>query len=756
MDELEKLFSRRTLLILTNDEKTFRKEFLGDPLLNGRNFSVERERLILRISELFAYKYNELSGLLRIYKTKKPREARKLTVFIKSVIKLDSVKRSIQQINHQNKKTMQYDSILFNFFREETPTKTDEVSVQIVRMQRKIELPRHSKIAFSIETVPATHPLGVVDEDGNVREISGELLYVEQGSSSGIRTPRVITNHVYYNPETQEVYCFHPIARVYRIAEKSSVEFREYGGIVEIDLAAVSDQARTINEFLTEVKENYITWLTDGLLMMGFEVNIRGLIDDTALNEMLSNIHVVIHRDGTWCQGVYPNIKIADWDLATREGREYWKRTVLHEFGHVFLTTVSSLNSETEETDSWNGGILSEGSTEMLTLIISLANGEITHPGIVYGPHVNLSMILLHVLGPEKFFGYLLRSGEVNMPEEISDITGRSYAEMILYYLNGLIHGFNYVQQDAMIMLLTVRLLGEMEQYGVVDVQQLIDQHDESMHLIYGEHLKQFRNRYNQQEDSSFLEQSYNSSKLASWSGVLTVHEFDVRDLLETALGSDYAHIISRYHTHFIVLNSLDYESYNLEHQQIALALLHNIAEDFTQYWNSLSPEERMYPSNQCGRTFLTLAIYALGARYGLTLESAQYALQEGGGTDAEMTWDSSSFQNGNDPGETTNKTLRIESIEREIEGELGINDRITNGRVVLSLPGDWEYQRSFYIDDEYAFHVRMSASDEIAITFENGEVSVRGLESEAFEESILGMLDSASDAIRRYRPTRR
>jgi len=601
------------------------------------------------------------------------------------------------------------------------------------------KLPSHGlTIAFALATISEGTPLSVDDGSGNIINVTGQLLFVE-AKRDPYTSPKISVKDqdrtlFFYNSETKQVYYydgdaadygFVDVNRPFKIASPDDVTYTEGSGSgsgVSIDLDAQYGLAVEVAGVISQIRENYGQWLTDGLSDIGADANLGDYFDKSAVDGLLEGVTVVIHRNGSYSLADFPYLLVSDIYLDPAK-KEFFKGTILHEFFHNMFAAVSKANgTEGKEFYVQTNPTFMEGSAQLLTkLAILSAPSDFVMSAASYGPSVEMTVFLLDALGPDKFLKTFFAPDQIDYNLELSGLMGKSYEDFSQYYSRStvMLPG----TYDPVAMLTTVRFVGELQAAGVVDFDAMLEQHEATMTTLYGDILRPFLTRYGL-GDGPLLEQSYNGAKYMNWNPHNSV-PYDVRTAASEAMAGDLSTIAERYKTHFLILNSLDYENHDAKAQLVAAGVLRNMLEDFASYWNGLSTDERL--SNLVLRegNFVYAAAYALGARYGINLASLVSAFDEPLSNGADLE-----FQ----PMYLTHLPP-VSSMDSGLPATLDINSKIGSGTVTLALPASWADTLIFYTEGGVKNTVETNAGGTITLTFSGGKATISGLSTETTTE---------------------
>ena len=554
--------------------------------------------------------------------------------------------------------------------------------------------------------IPDSDPL-YVQEGSGYREVSGEHFYIVKGKNTNINCDGNEVFHVYYDISNSVFYC--AMGGGYAEYEESDVIITDaYDAIIDVSSESLLLYARNASSHFADLKVNYLEYLKNGSADIGLETD-WSFLDEPAILASVSHLQIVFVSEGHPSAG-YNHLRIP----VPGEGvnfTESSERTITHEFSHVMIKRATFLSNG--DVNSAFGYPIHEGETDFFASLVHQGkHGEFRQGAYREGEYVVASYAYL--LGGDTFFRAALTPAEVDLHEEMDQLLGEEgkHLKMTAYFHSGKTgHIVPSNHQPDLTRLLWI--LAELEKQGYDWETIMLD----NVEPLYRPSNQQFENmtfyeRFGLNESEPLADQVPHTVQWYYFGS--PIEPFDLREELE----NPPENLVPILQDTVPVLNSLDYESYDIRTQQVAFGLWRDMVESFNAYWNALPPEQQTWEE----QLWFDKTQFAIASRYGITATAISSHL-----TDEEI--DETHFRHHEAAGSVFDN-LELDSWTLTPSHTGSLADPVESGEAVL-YPAEipWTNERIIHIGAGKNWKTVLSADDNITLNFQPSGVTISNLE---------------------------
>jgi cysteine-rich repeat protein len=577
----------------------------------------------------------------------------------------------------------------------------------------------HTHIMTLVEFTEET-PLFVRAGEDQYKTVSGELFFIQKGFTSNISCANQDVPHAYYDVTKEVFYCAE--FGGYTEYEKPEVNLTELANKpVEIDWSAFYAYAHNASAYVDDLKLNYFEYLKNGSRDIGLETDWSFL--DGSINNRLASTRIIYTRDvglyggGGGAFASFGDNLIKTYPKETSFGPD--ESTFIHEFTHLTLHTAENLSIGVPAPHFLSN--LLEGETDFFAGMVRKGMGEDFAAG-TYQQGAYVVATYAFLLGPDDFFKVCLIPGEADLNEKMDLLLGTKgmHANMSAYFMSGKLWFSHGDQQPYANMVL--RILGELDEVGY-DWESAID----SVEPLFQPKVKTitFYERFGINESGQLLGQAQHGTQYMYFSSAL--EPFDLREELDNP-PSNLEPVLQT----APVLNSLDYESYDIPTQQVALGLWRDMVESYVDYWNGLSDSEKTDVDNVNELYWFYKASYTMGARFGITPTNiANSIISVYGGTSniTINTLDYNNYDHAGGLGYPT-QTLHLSTWTLAPTHTGNLSDEVVPGSEAVLVPdaSPWKLERTYAVGPGKKWYVNLTASGNITLNFTGGWAEISGL----------------------------
>jgi hypothetical protein len=583
------------------------------------------------------------------------------------------------------------------------------------------------------------------EKGGKTCGIESNFLYLRKGDDKKLLVNGTEYGHILIDMNTSKVYYLK--GNRYRETTIDAVSF-DFGTSVPFDLNDLVPKFKRAYDYFEELKAKYFTFLEQGFKEMGFDIDLS-FLDIKKIQKKLDEMRLVVFNGnvgGSHASAEESGNKIV-WNLSSfsqymgQDKQDQFLNTLVHEFTHLFIQSATTVQSN----GSMGGYTMdAEGVTETICNLVQYQFHG-TYYGLMYDDRVYLNVMLMNIVGGQEYIeGALDHKYIGNVYATLNEKLGKDTSEKMFRYYNNGNFDMDLSCGDWSNRLLTIRLLGELQEAGY-DVATLVSGIERYLdNKYYTGKKKEFLEKYQLDPQKPILEQSYSGNSLEGWptSKPFNIYE-DIQKWPEW--------MKQKYNKHIWLLNSMDYQGYNLDHQQIALGVIRNVLDDFAEYWNGLPTSERTKLEHLNEVEFITKFAYSYMARYGLMFNNVLSDLWSVYGTEGPITIPENDFMVDADIGAQGKKTMKIKSIEfsedmtvastkkgKKTKWQIGTNtygitqltydslsgktnigkpdSKITSGTITIELDEPLNYEHHTYLPDGQVVHTDSGSTIQIKI----------------------------------------